>query len=195
MGLMDDIREQPWQGAVLGVVLGGFIVGGLYVFKIKEQKRVIEAKEKEVAKLQEEVEKGRAIKAELPAVEERLKTLEKELAKLIEIMPAEINMEFILRDLRAIATQGNLHILRLDVRDEISHDFYKEIPMEIAMQGTYHNLAVFFDKLSRFPRIINVDELRIGAFNQGGYTISATFRAKTFRYVPMEEGEEGVEEL
>src|SRR5262249_15494551 len=69
-------------------------------------------------------------------------------------------------------------------------DFYSEWPIQIVLQGTYHNLALFFDRVGRFSRIINVDDLTVSgidpAANQG-HSINASFTAKTFVYREEEE--------
>ncbi len=64
-------------------------------------------------------------------------------------------------------------------------DFYSEWPIEISSTGTYHNLALFFDRISRFSRIINIENLQVSApaaGAQGPHTITASFIAKTFVY-------------
>ena len=59
-----------------------------------------------------------------------------------------------------------------------------EWAIKIQLQGGYHNLALFFDRVSRFRRIINIDELKISPLKgRGGTrdrTISASFTAKTY---------------
>src|SRR5262249_47633295 len=52
----------------------------------------------------------------------------------------------------------------------------------IVLDGTYHNLALFFDRMSRFSRIINVEEMKINSVNEVGKSIAASFVAKTFIY-------------
>ena len=55
------------------------------------------------------------------------------------------------------------------------------------LRGTYHNLARFFDRMSRFSRIFNVDNLQITQARGGGQqTIQASFTAKTFVYQESE---------
>ena len=68
-------------------------------------------------------------------------------------------------------------------------EFYSEWPIEIVVDGTYHNLALFFDRMSRFSRIINVEDLKINALdNAPGKSIAANFVAKTFIYTGDETG-------
>ena len=62
-------------------------------------------------------------------------------------------------------------------------DFYKEFPIEMDVVGRYHDLGIFLDRVSKYSRIINVDNLRMSALPNGGdKTIRATFTATTFVY-------------
>ena len=64
-------------------------------------------------------------------------------------------------------------------------DFYSEWPIAIRLNGSYHNLALFFDRVGRFSRIVNIENLKIAALptvGPVGHSISATFTAKTFIY-------------
>ena len=72
----------------------------------------------------------------------------------------------------------------------VDRDFYSEWPIKVDLLGTYHELGLFFDRLSRFSRIINVDDLQITPLRRGEgehFTIHARFTQKTFIY--KEEGQ------
>ncbi|MEE8523319.1 MAG: type 4a pilus biogenesis protein PilO, partial [Thermoanaerobaculia bacterium] len=60
---------------------------------------------------------------------------------------------------------------------------------QIRLNGSYHNLALFFDRIRRFARIINIEDLRLGALGGGRHSISATFTMKTFLYNEPEDVE------
>jgi type IV pilus assembly protein PilO len=72
--------------------------------------------------------------------------------------------------------------------EPVNKEFYAEYPIDISLDGSYHNLALLFDRMSRFSRIINVEDLKVGELgNVVGKSIAAQFVAKTFIYT----GEEG----
>ena len=69
------------------------------------------------------------------------------------------------------------------LKNFVNKDFYSEWPIVINLTGGYHNLALFFDRISRFSRIINIENLNIAAARgSGDQTIAATFTVKTFIY-------------
>jgi len=61
-------------------------------------------------------------------------------------------------------------------------EFYKEFPIQMEIEGDYHDLGVFFDRISKYSRIINVSNVVITAKNQGKGSIASNFTATTFVY-------------
>jgi type IV pilus assembly protein PilO len=61
-------------------------------------------------------------------------------------------------------------------------EFYKEFPIEMQVVARYHDLGIFLDRVSKYSRIINVDNLRINSAKERDRTIRASFTATTFVY-------------
>ena len=85
-------------------------------------------------------------------------------------------------------------MLAFTPRRQSKREFYYEWPIQIRLDGTYHNLALFFDKVSRFARIMNIEDLRLTSARDGGqrYTINAGFTMKTYLYIEQESGEDDI---
>ena len=63
--------------------------------------------------------------------------------------------------------------------DEMSY----AVPISMEIIGRYHDLGTFFDRVSKYSRIINVDSVRINAAsNEENKSIRASFTATTFVY-------------
>ena len=140
--------------------------------------------ERKLAELQVKIQEGRAAKQKLPQFREEVRRLELELDKLLRILPARRNTPELLRRIRQLTEQGNFDLLRFTPGNFVDKDFYSEWPINIRLNGTYHNLALFFDRVGRFSRIINIENLKVTTApkNAKGHTIGATFVAKTFIY-------------
>jgi Tfp pilus assembly protein PilO len=152
----------------------------------------IKAKRTELEGLQQEIQKGRAAERKLAQFREEIKRLEIDLAKLLQILPSKRNTEDLIKRIEALTRQGDFTLKRFTPGDFASKNFYSEWPINIQLEGTYHNLALFFDRMSRFSRIINVEEMKIGALNDAaGKSIAANFTAKTFIYTADETGDAG----
>jgi type IV pilus assembly protein PilO len=90
-----------------------------------------------------------------------------------------------MRKVQALAAQSNLQIKTFTPQPVVNKDFYQEWPIKVDVQGTYHNLALFFDRVSRLSRLVNIGNLKVQSLTQqsGSRTISATCTATTFVYV------------
>jgi type IV pilus assembly protein PilO len=190
------LKDKPWYvGLGVGVGVAAVLFGLAWWRLYGPQKQRIVAQDAKLAELQGKIQEGRAAKQRLPQFREEVRRLELELDKLLRILPARLNTEDLLRRLRALAEQGDLDILRITPGNLSDKDFYSEWPIQITLQGTYHNLALFYDRIGRFSRIINVDNLTVNSLDptkNQGHSISAAFTAKTFVY--REEEEEAPEE-
>lgn len=191
MAMQTGFEGRPWYfGAIMGTILGGIIAFGGYQLKIKEQKATIETQETKLAELERKIQEGRAAQRQLPQFREAVRALEVELDKLLRILPARRNTPELLRRIRALVDQGDFGFRRFQPGGFVDRDFYSEWPIKINLTGDYHNLALFFDRIGRFSRIINVENLNVAASpGAGGQTIAADFTVKTFVYKETEGGQ------
>lgn len=194
MAIETGLEGKPWY--VSGGIAVGMAIALIWVFhyaKLKGMKGQIARQESYHGELQAKINEGRSAQRSLPQFREEVQRLELELEKLLRILPSRRNTEDLLRRIRALTEQGDFDLLRFRPNPLEPRDFYSAWPIQISLQGTYHNLALFFDRVSRFSRIINIENLRIDAIGASeNHTIGSQFTAKTFLYnEPEEEEEEG----
>ena len=194
MALETGLEGKPWYfGAVVGQLAAGVLTYLGYTLQIKEMWLSQEEQRETLNTLEDKIVRGEAAKARLPLFRQEVGVLEEELQKLVQILPQRRDVPDVLRRFRALAEQGDFVLNRFAPGIEIEKDFYNEWPISVEVQGTYHNLASFFDRMSRFSRIFNVDNLKIDNKRQGQHSVSASFVAKTFYYTTVDE-ESGREE-
>jgi Tfp pilus assembly protein PilO len=184
MALQLKLEDKKWYYATgIGLLVGAALAGALYWFWIKGIRQDIKNKRTELAGLNEEIQKGRAAERKLSQFREEVKRLELELGKLLQILPSKRNTEELIKRIETLTRQGDFTLKKFTPGDFVPKEFYAEWPIEISVDGTYHNLALFFDRMSRFSRIVNVEEMRIANLdNVIGKSISSNFVAKTFIY-------------
>jgi len=185
MAMQTGLEGKPWwQGALVGALLGGVVLFGTYMLVAKPRYQQLESMDRRLTDLQAQIQKGRAAKESLPRFRDEVRRAELELDKLLRILPARRNTPELLRRIRQLTEQGNFAFLRFTPGNFIDRDFYVEWPITVNLIGGYHNLAMFFDRIGRFSRIINIENLRISALrtSSGPHTLQATFIAKTFIY-------------
>ena len=189
---LKQLEGKPWYyGLGLGVVLAGllYLAAYFYLPNFGEMKQRLEAKKVELDQLNQKITQGRAAERRLPQLREEVRRTELDLQRLLQILPTTRNAEELIKRLEALARQGDFFLKKFSPREYVTKDFYAEWPIEIQIDGTYHNLALFFDKMARFSRIINVEDLVLTGFPDaaGGRTLGANFTAKTFIYLGDQE--------
>ena len=150
-----------------------------------EMRARIAGKKNEIAQLEEKINQGRAAERRLPQLREEVRRIELDLQRLLLILPTQRNTEELIKKIEALTRQGDFFLKKFAPKEYVNKDFYAEWPIEIQIDGTYHNLALFFDKMARFSRIINVEDLMMTGYPDAvaGRTINASFTAKTFIYL------------
>ena len=152
----------------------------------------IKGDEAQVAELDKKIEQGRAAERKLPQFRAEVARLEQELEKLRRILPSTRNTEEIIQKIKALVDQGDFGLRKLTFPKlgvAKGGDPYAEWPITVSVDGRYHNLAILFNRLGNFSRIMNVESITIKALqSQVEKTISADFIAKTFVYVEPTRG-------
>ena len=188
---LEGLEGKPWYfGLVLGLVFTGALGFLGYMVVVKEMWKTQQDQEVEMKELEDKIVRGQTAMAKLPQVREEVALLDSELEKLLLILPPQRDVPSVLRRFRALAEQGDFVLNRFAPGIEVEKDFYNEWPIQVELQGTYHNLARFFDRMSRFSRIFNIDNLKIEQQRENQHSVSATFVAKTFVLKEASVGEE-----
>jgi type IV pilus assembly protein PilO len=191
--MQTGLEGKPWYvGLAAGLVLGLVLFGLGYWQLLIPMKKEIKTKQATLDALQIKIQEGEAAARELPRFREEVAQLELELEKLLRILPARRNTPDLLRRIRSLAEQGNFDLKRFTPGQLADQDFYSEWPIAIELEGSYHNLALFFDRIGRFSRIINIENLKINAITRptASHTLRAMFNATTFVYKEPEPVEE-----
>lgn len=185
MAMQTGLEGKPWYyGAVAGLVLGAMIYFAAHRFLLTPKNDRVVSLDNQVTELRTKIQEGMAAQAQLPRFREEVRDLELQLDKLLRILPARRNTPELMRRVRLLTEQGDFELQRFTPKRYIDQEFYSEWPIDIKLDGNYHNLALLFDQISRFSRIINIENLKIDGRRGevGSHSIEASFTAKTFVY-------------
>jgi len=169
---------------VLVVVVALVWVG--YYF-MSYQKKVAE-----LAQLQEtyqatlrNYEAKKKVAEDLPRFEAEVQRLREELEEALVQLPHERKLPALIEEVYDIAEGAGVDIVRLTPAGEVVRGFYAEIILSLELEGGYHNLAVFFDKLGKLERIVNIAQLSLSSpkSTERGIVLSATCNLITYRFI------------
>jgi type IV pilus assembly protein PilO len=177
------LNKLPWKvqvGIFLAVAVAA--MGGFYWYYVQGAQEAIATDQKKLDGMRSEIAKGSATARQLPEFRRQVTELSARLDNLRAVLPEEKDVGDLLRRLQTMATQSNLTIRGFKPAPIVSKQTHAEWPIQLELDGTYHNLGLFFDRVSKFPRIINVANVRIKSKDkpQPGSTIAATCTATTY---------------
>lgn len=185
---LKQLEDKPWYyGLAIGVAfaVGLWAVANWQYPSFKEMQQQLANLKVEYGQLQEKIERGRVAERRLPQLREEVRRIELDLNRLLEILPTKRNTEELIKRIETLTRQGDFFLKSFTPKEYVNKDFYAEWPIEIDIDGTYHNFALFFDKMARFSRIINVESLVMTGYPDAklGRTLGARFVLKTFIYI------------
>jgi type IV pilus assembly protein PilO len=178
-----SLSKLPWYGQ-----LGAFLVlslagaGVFWNWYAQPAQASIAERRAELAKMQVEIGKGQAMARQLPEFRAKVTALEDQLERLRPVLPEEKDVADLLRRIQGMATQSNLTIRGFTPQPVATRTLHAEWPIGLELEGTYHNLGMFLERVSKFPRIINVNGIKITPRQQQSpaATITAECTATTF---------------
>jgi len=183
---LDRFAKLPRSARMAMVPLAGVLVLGVYAWlaylPARAELRAAEARERD---LERNVSEVRAIVSNLGAFEAEIADLEQQLKQALRQLPDSTELPGLLTDVTSLGKDAGLEFKAFRPKDEINRDFYAEVPIEIEFSGNFHDIARFFDKVSKLPRIVNVSELKMEIADQKADStlIKVKGEATTFRFI------------
>lgn len=178
-----SLNKLPWYGQIgIFVALALAAAGAFWNFYAQPAEETLGARRAELARVRADIDRGLATARDLPEFRREVAALEGQLARLRAVLPEEQDVGELLSRVNAMATQSNLTIRGFTPQAVEKKDLHAEWPIGLQLEGTYHDLGTFLERVSKFPRIINVGHVKIRARDNdtGRATITAECTATTF---------------
>jgi type IV pilus assembly protein PilO len=154
---INSILKLPTPKKVLILVVILCAIAGLYLyFLFMPAQEDLNVAQRELSKLEVELSNSKAIARDLQKFKEQVERLNEELKNALTQLPNEKEIPEILKTISSLGKESNLEFTLFRPKPEEPQQFYAKVPIELVALGNYHNIGIFFDKVSKLPRIINV---------------------------------------
>jgi type IV pilus assembly protein PilO len=166
---------------VIAVVVGGLYTWAAYLPKAEE----LESLRGQQLQLQRRLNEVRSVAANVGKFEEEIAALERKLKIALRQLPDSKELPVLLTDVNTLGKNAGLEIKAFRPSPEVKRDFYAEVPIEIEFVGKFHDIARFFDQVSKLPRIVNVSQLDIRIEEESAIetVLKVSGEAVTFRFL------------
>lgn len=139
--------------------------------------------------LQSDVARASATAKRLPALEREIAALESSLVATTAVLPSEKDAQDVLRQLHSLASESSLSLTSFTPKAITDKPQYSEWPIELGIDGSYHDLGRFFDRVSSLSLLVSVSDLHLKARPQPGGAGSLTASCTATTYVFRREGD------
>jgi type IV pilus assembly protein PilO len=178
------LSKLPWYGQIGAFVLIAVALAGAFYYFVESPKQVtLQAQTRELSDIRGRISKGQAMARQLPEFRKEIATLEARLDSLKPILPDERDVGDLLRRVQTLATQSNLQVRGFKPMGITTREMHAEWPIALQLEGNYHNLGLFLDRVSKFPRIINVGSMNVQAKEDPTPNASLTIGATATTFV------------
>lgn len=184
--LLEQFAKIPLQQKLIAVGLVVVLIGVVTYFmsvspaldQIADNDARIEKQEAQLLKLQQQAQHRTQFMREVERLKQRLREAEEQLPKQAEIPK-------LLRDIAYEAQQSGLRVDRFEVQSETQEGDFARVPVKMSVRGGYHEIAVFFDRLSKMPRIVNVTDLLMTKpeLENKKIVVNSSYTATTYRFL------------
>jgi type IV pilus assembly protein PilO len=158
------LNKLPWYGQIgIFLVLSAALAGAFYYYYETPAQAAMAIRQVELDQIRKRISDGQAAARRLPEFRKEISELETRLEVLRPILPTDRDAGDLLRRVQTLAVQSNLTILGFRPQPITLNEMHADWPISLTLEGNYHNLGLFLDKVSKFPRIINVGGINLTA--------------------------------
>ena len=190
---LDTIVKLPASRKIMILVLFLVAILGLYFYLIYIPKsEMLDKKVAEMGRLETQVRELRIIAANMKRFQAEAAKLREELKLAITQLPTSKEIPSLLANISNLGKDSGLEFLLFRPIPEVTREFYAEIPVEIRVRGNYRDVAIFFSKVGKMPRIVNISGVTMDGAKEtmGKWEIMTSCTATTFKFIEKEASDQ-----
>jgi type IV pilus assembly protein PilO len=183
----NNVAGWPTPIKLGGIVLVCFaLLGAGYYFLIADEIAVYEQAQQKEESLKEKYKTTKATALNLPAYKQQMEDMHQQFGTLLRQLPNKTEVPNLLVDITQAGVGRGLNFVLFKPDKEKPQEFYAELPINIKVTGSFHELGMFVSDLAALPRIVTVGNIEITTdAKSSALTMAAV--ARTFRYLEPEE--------
>jgi type IV pilus assembly protein PilO len=139
----------------------------------------------EELKLKDEYRTKVAQAVNLEALQKQRVQIDRYVIRLEKQLPSKADIDSLLSDINMAGSGRGLQFDLFKPGQVVVRDYYAELPIEVKVSGSYHDIGAFAGDMANLPRIVTLNNMALAAGKDGVLTLDAV--AKTFRYLDPEE--------
>lgn len=163
--------------AAAGVVLVALLLVWFWIRPLWEQRTILR---EDLERVQLRLAQVKRTMAQIEEFKKELQEIDIQVKRLSAVLPETREIPELLKGISNLGQQNGLEFLLFKPEKENPREFVTEIPVEVNVKGHYHQMGLFFDQVRRQPRLVNVRQLEMGAYDEKTSQLSARCRLVTY---------------
>ncbi len=159
---------------------------GFYYLKYKPQAERIQSLKTEIAGQAKKLAELKQAASQAQALEAEVAKMEEEFGQLLKLLPDQREIPGLLDNISRLASQSGLEQISFQPQAEQPQEFYAVIPVRLELTGSYHELGVFLDRVSKLDRIVKVENLGLTRLKQAP-KLQVGCTVMTYRFIEKAE--------
>ena len=173
--------------ALVVVLITALIIGLGFYFDTKDQLAEHEKTQAKEAELKSTFEIKVKKAANLDAYKEQLEEMRRTFGALLRQLPSKTEIPALIVDISQTVLASGLEVQLFKPSGEVEKEFYAEKPIELVMNGDYHQFGLFASEVSALPRIVTLHNIKLTPGKEDSTKMTMNALAKTYRYLDDEE--------
>ncbi len=185
--ILDKLNKVPlWQKLLVLAVLAAGIPGYYHYMSWQPIEKKAMELQAQLQDLDRRYKEQKAVADDLLTFQQNTKKLQEDLRIALTQLPREKEIPSLLRDIYTLGKKSGVLFKTFTPQAEQSKSLYAEVPIKLSLVGTYHEIAVFFDRIGKLSRIVNISDLNISigkADADTEVTLNVDCTATTFMFL------------
>jgi len=191
----DNIGSAPLsvRMGVISILCVTIIIAGFW-FITRDQLSALESHERKEFELKEEFKIKASQAAKLELYKEQLAEMNATFGALLRQLPEKTDVESLLVDVSQTGLASGLEMKKFKPSAEEKKGFYAELPINLEVLGSFHQLATFISGIAALPRIVTISEMKLEPIKKDGKgsedsadKLKMSAIARTYRYLQEDE--------
>lgn len=195
---LNSFGEWPIPVKAVAIALACIALGGAaYYFDTKDQLARLAQAQSQERDLRGELERKQKKAANLDAYRNQLAEMQESFGAMLRQLPNKTEVASLLVDVSQTGLANGLEFELFQPENEITKDFYAELPIRVRVNGSYHDFGRFISGLAALPRIVTIHNIEMenagGGRGSGGRNgvepgeaLALQATVKTYRYLDEE---------
>ena len=183
---VEKILKLPLHQRLIGLgVVVALLVAGFVWFLWLPKYEELENLENKLHQVERELIQKQQIANDLPKFKAEFAKMEKQLEQALSELPNQKEIPTLLTNLATLAKDNGLDVKKFQPRGEVPKGFFAEVPSQLSLEGSYHDIAAFAQAVGELSRIVNISNLDLSGPKVVGdhAVLKISCKVTTFRFI------------